>query len=444
MTECDICCESQKRVHTCGRCTHKICRTCARRVACDKENPLFDLHVACVQCHRRFPIEECHFLLGISFMNGTWRKIRQERLYQHQLRWFTNTHPLVAHLKRIRQTRDEFSKVSQLIRTGRQDLIPERTRLARLARQLGAGPQTAGQGDVAPGRGGVSAMRCARPECEGHVTLRGTCLLCEQKTCLRCGAAAHDGVRPCDPRMVASVNLINENCRPCVRCAAPSLRAEGCAVMWCVNCHTFWNWDSRTVISTSRNVPHNPDHREWLHATGGNNPHREIGDVPCGGLPTIEELHLAFLRDLETFHDVSIFTEYILNSVDGVYRTQDLRALYPLTWDEEQLTESLRVSFLIGDIGLSTFRHRLDMRYRTAEYKREVGEVLMGFVFSAADVFQRFCSVRACLPSQDVAISLSVLRQIMNDGMAKVSVKYRRAVPFLSEGWAWETRRSAR
>ena len=54
--------------------------------------------------------------------------------------------------------------------------------------------------------------------------------------------------------------------------------------MWCVHCHTFWNWDTGQIIETRRGTPHNPDHRQWM-ADDDRWRYREIDDIPCGGLP---------------------------------------------------------------------------------------------------------------------------------------------------------------
>ena len=109
--------------------------------------------------------------------------------------------------------------------------------------------------------------------------------------------------------------------------------------MWCVKCHTFWHWDSMTIIEARGQIPHNPDHREWLQRTGG--VAREIGDIPCGGLPTGDELHTALIRDFAATHVLSPFAEHLLNAADAVHLAQRMRAQYPVTWNEAQLTESL-------------------------------------------------------------------------------------------------------
>ena len=70
----------------------------------------------------------------------------------------------------------------------------------------------------------------------------GACTACVRLTCTRCRTAVGpDEPHVCDPDQVASVRLITAETRPCAQCGMASMRVEGCPIMWCPQCHAFWN-----------------------------------------------------------------------------------------------------------------------------------------------------------------------------------------------------------
>lgn len=427
MSECNICCGAFKIVHNCERCDYIICRTCARQIVNDYGDTLLGECAICLQCKKPLSIQARKKLLGITFVNVNLQKLRQKRIYTRQTHLFAETLPLVHTERRRRTLKSHLKDVNKQIREGQYELIGERQRIVRAILALNNSHEEVGVNKAI-------LSRCAFEGCDGYLTDRGECNVCHKTTCMHCGFPRHEG-HVCDPLVLASMSFIKKDCRPCVRCSAPSMRAEGCPVMWCVKCHTFWHWDTTTVIETRSHTPHNPDHREWLQRGGSTA--REIGDIPCGGLPTAEELHAAFLREFATTLEVSPFAEYILNAADGVYQAQRMRNNFPITWNESQLTEPLRISFLIGDVNTEKFSRGLEKTLRLAEYKKEIGEILMVFVFSAADIFQRFCSPSTHSTCIEVATSLAALRIITNEAMASAFCDHERRVPILNERWSW-------
>lgn len=419
--ECNICCDDGCRyVHSCAKCDFVTCRSCARRICCEFSSN----GGACLKCHQLWTTETLRCLLGITFYKTVYRTNRRKQLYANEELRFAETLQVVGTEKRRRELKALASRLSTDIHNGRRDLISERHRVYTAIHRLNERTHTS-----------HPLIYCSSEACNGYVIdERGTCGKCPTLTCIHCGERKNVG-HECTESSVQSLRTIRQDCRPCVRCAAPSMRTEGCAVMWCVHCHTFWHWDTMRVIDVKSNPPHNPDHHEWL-SNGNLNRSREIGDVPCGGLPEGEELHVALLRELVLGFDVTSFAQDVIGAADAIHYAQRMRRQYPLWWNDARLNEPLRVAFLIGDIDQDRFSRCLERQERVNVFRRDIGEVLGTFVLAAADIFQRFCSTEShCV---ETCISIDALRSLTNTTLRALGKEHERTVPILNDRWVWE------
>jgi hypothetical protein len=264
------------------------------------------------------------------------------------------------------------------------------------------------------------------------------CLACGARTCLRCGAAAadDDDDHVCDAGAVASRRLMAERCRPCPGCGAPTERAEGCAVMWCAHCGTFWDWERGRPLE---GTPHNPDHVAWLRR-GGAAP-REVGDVPCGGLVEREELHEALLRAFmrRGALDVPPGAAVVAAAGHAAWRAQSMRHAprYAVRWDEARVAEPLRVARLLGDLpDDARFGAALERADRKRRLGREVGWALEAFTLGATDLLQRFCRDPAT-STEAIAVELEALRAHVAAALLALGAAHGRVVPWPRVDWTW-------
>jgi hypothetical protein len=141
-----------------------------------------------------------------------------------------------------------------------------------------------------------TAYLCGCPSngCRGFIGGDHKCKLCDTRVCDRChlvldGSASH----VCDEGDVKTAQLLLKDTKGCPTCATPIHKIEGCDQMFCVRCNTAFSWKT-LEIETGR--IHNPHFYETLREqAGGGNIRREIGDIPCGGLPSHLDMFL-FIR----------------------------------------------------------------------------------------------------------------------------------------------------
>ena len=201
--------------------------------------------------------------------------------------------------------------------------------------------------------------------------------------------------------------------------------------MWCVRCHTFWNWDTGRVIETrpTAPLPHNPDHRAWV-ASG-----REVDDLPCGGIPDGLTLRAALAREFARTLQAHPGATTIVQAYDAVRRAQHMRHQYPRDWDEARDNEPLRIARLLDELDEEGFGIALEKQERLRRWRRAVGLVLEGYVLATTDVLQRFVDARTrCGP---IGTELEGLRVLCDTALADVRRVHARAVPRLGVDWRW-------
>lgn len=381
--------------------------------------------------------------LGALCHNTRYRAARRTALLEEQMGRLGEQ---AEHANAERERRAHRAEVQRLVvqvrDEGRWELVPQ---LAAARRRL----DTALHGPARSARR-ASTARCANNDCAvpGAVDADGRCAACGRTTCPRCGDLVGATPHRCDPATVESVAAIAHGCRPCARCGVPSARVEGCPVMWCVHCHAFWHWEDGRVLESRRgDVPHNPDHRAWLATAGRRD--REVDDLPCGGLPTVQEVSVALVRDVFAPglpHNASFVVSMdalltvdrtLLPALNAMRVTQRLRHTYPCRRAVDPFA-GLRLAFLLGDLpDESAFAHALERHERSLAFRAAVGEVLATLVLSTCDVLQRLCAPHGP-DSFDVAGgAMRALRDVTNAALADVERLYQRKTPRLTDEWRW-------
>ena len=225
MGVCDVCVNRTAAHFPCGRCAFDMCRECTRRcvIECGREE---DACGACPNCAREWDTEELVARVGALFWKTTFRAMRRTQLFQRELPRLEDTRDAAEHERVRLQLRHASRDLWRRVQRGAWHLTPDLHAAQHALRQ---------HVSVQPGIDAFPGRWSRRCECGGILGTDGACVTCSRHTCLRCGAVRTDG-HVCDEAAVASLETIARECRPCVRCRAPSLRQEGCTVMWCPHC----------------------------------------------------------------------------------------------------------------------------------------------------------------------------------------------------------------
>jgi len=129
----------------------------------------------------------------------------------------------------------------------------------------------------------IFIMKCQSSTCNGFLSTSYKCELCSLHTCSKCFEINEEG-HVCKPENVETVSLMKKETKSCPKCSVRIYKIDGCDQMWCVECHTAFSWITGKIV----NGPiHNPEYYDYMKTRGNGGVPRALGDVLCGGLPTI-------------------------------------------------------------------------------------------------------------------------------------------------------------
>jgi hypothetical protein len=293
-------------------------------------------------------------------------------------------------------------------------------------------------------------MRCPAEECRGFLSTSYKCGICEKHTCADCleclgltddsGLDALKAGHTCKPENVESAKAIKKETRPCPKCGARIFKIDGCDQMWCTvdGCSTAFSWNTGHVV-TGR--VHNPHYYEWLRRNGGG-AEREVGDIPCGGVPTAH----VFMRQVIRSTLESGEKNRLLEVHRNITEFQARLAAYPARPDA-LMNKELNVRYLMNEITEDVWKQKLEHTEAAFNRKKEIGQLLQTFVTASADILQGIVgrmedtsvspdSVVAFI--RDVAMpQLESLRSYTNESFNTMGTSRRMAVPQVGSRWEW-------
>ena len=138
----------------------------------------------------------------------------------------------------------------------------------------------------------INSFICPVVNCDGIVT-GGKCSYCKNNICVKCHTLKKitdqsNDSHKCDPNILATLNLLKKDTKPCPKCKIPIHKIDGCDQMFCVKCKTAFSWKTEKIET---GIVHNPHYFEWMRNRGGQPLPRQQGDDPCD-----LEFNLAFER----------------------------------------------------------------------------------------------------------------------------------------------------
>jgi hypothetical protein len=225
-------------------------------------------------------------------------------------------------------------------------------------------------------------MRCPSEGCRGFLSTAYKCGVCEKKTCSDCLEVLADesAAHTCNPDSVESAKAIKKETHPCPKCGARIFKIDGCDQMWCTveGCNTAFSWNTGHVVSGR---VHNPHYYEWLRRNGGDAAPREVGDIPCGGLPHVGQFNRTLMDCRLTQEDKNQLWEIHRNVSDMEARLRD----YPARPDA-MANKEIDVQYLMNELTEAEWQRQLEFAEARFNRKKEIGQILQTLVTGAADI----------------------------------------------------------
>lgn len=419
--DCNICQSkcTKSQLASCLFCEYHVCKSCARQWLLSlNEDP------TCMNCHRPFNHDAMTQLFGASFVKSEWKRHRESVLLDRETAMLAETQPYVDQELQDRENKKRIIELEQ-----------EKERMKRQMREIDRTIH-----DISNTRVEVQTdrrefiQRCAGDGCDGFLTHNWKCRKCGFDTCKDCGAFKGENpeLHVCKDEDKASMKLIREDSRRCVKCGAWTYKIHGCNQMYCVapGCNTAWDWRTGKVVT---GVIHNPEYFRMRREL--NILHRDLNDIPCGGAPSLQEILAKWRGDSIEY---SILTGYLRLlqhvSVEELPRYPDR----PLAQDNRDL----RIRFFLSELEADDMKTKLQQREKKANKQRDIHMLLTMLVTTMSDLMRQI----VVDPSSFYANHTNVKNLITyyNRELAKICYRYQCVGPSVYtnniEGGYWRIR----
>ncbi len=411
MDVCDVCCEKFNKIKhkkvECPYCDLKSCRSCSQKYILSSHQ---DPH--CMGCKTAWNREFVDSFCTKYFRNTELRRHRENVLFEREKALMPETQPEVERiinmrkLKLILQSQRERLLELHYRNTGENEITPEIRDLYRDMENTYRYLQElrSSQRDTIP-EPRTFVRKCPKEECKGFLSEEWFCGLCNVYYCKECNEQLTEG-HECDPEMVKTMQLLNKDSKSCPNCGTVIHKTDGCAQMWCINCHTAFNFTTGQ-IETGR--IHNPHFIEFRRKNIGS---REHGDIPCGGSPSF--------RELREHNATNTILQYSLI----IYQFE--RELIFMD-DRPANNLNFRIAYMLNEVTEEYFKTFLQRQEKFKEKVKDVSYVYEMVANTGGDLLRQYI-IHPDRHDEIVGI-LCKLMEYTNDVFADIRKRYNSAVP---------------
>jgi|TARA_B110000977_G_scaffold19981_1_gene24041 hypothetical protein len=418
MNDCDVCCEKLNKINhkkvECPFCDLTCCRSCSQRyILSTFEDP------HCMGCKTLWNREFIDSFCTKYFRNTELKRHRENVLFEREKALMPQSQKEVERILAIRKLRREartlrialldayhkyelsFPITSQNI-SNFPEVLAFHHNLETIYIQL---ERLRNMGELYVDEPTKFIRKCPQEECKGFLNEEYFCGLCQNNFCKDCNELLKEG-HVCDPQVVKTMKLLNKDSKSCPKCGTVIHKTSGCSQMWCINCHTAFDWRSGEIV-TGR--IHNPHFIEFKKKGGVS---REHGDIPCGGIPTYREL-----REVQASND-------ILNLATGIYYA-DREHMFMDVEPVNNLSE--RVAYMLNEFKEREFKVFLQRQEKYKDKVRDLSNIFEMLTHSGGDILRQFILE----PDRETEF-IDILRKLFNYGnevFATIRERYKCVTP---------------
>lgn len=411
--KCPICVTAmcQSRQFTCPGCQFVCCKICMRTYVLNSLEP------SCMNtdCRRVFSIE-----ILLEQLPDNFRSQYKDHLANIELEKERQRLPdMIAkadNALKLRRLENKISKAKAVVSTLEMD------RNFLLA-------NTANNQDPEETRR-VFMKKCASETCNGFLTSNYKCRLCEKTTCLHCGVIWESADHQCLQANIDTVNLLKSDTKNCPKCAVPIFRSSGCPQMFCVRCHTAFDWTSLKIINGPIHNPHYFEIMQALALTNQTGAQQPIGlDVPCD-IQTQDNLRQLFSARTMFLKGNPSFNSSIQRSLMHLLM-YSLPEFMPVERIEQQKNK-FRLAFLLSNSVIDEetgeqfpkfdeeqWLYRIKLQQSELLRTKSNHDILQTYLFTMGDLLLKLNSQDPDVRPQDVYNEMNTLRKLVNRSLAK-------------------------
>ena len=451
MDVCDTCCSEftvqLRKQLCCPYCDYKSCVNCVKKYLLSSAT---DPH--CMSCRREWNDDFLDLTFTKSFRTGLYKKHREDVLMERELAILPTRQTRVEATLKMRANMaklTEYTEELNKLETARKKLFVQystvRSQVIRYTAEADGREPPAWT--LTPGEAKADRakfiMKCPSSECRGFLSTAYKCGTCQMWACPDClvmKGEEKDSEHTCDPGQKESVALIIKESKGCPKCGQRISKVDGCDQMWCPDCHTAFSWITGHIVN---GVIHNPHYYEFLRKEGNGVAPRNIGDVPCGGIPGYTRIHRLLRPTANGSMTVSAEHSRIIMAIHRIAsEIQDQRIANYQGRFHENDNGDLGVRYLMKEVSKEDMKAELAKREMKRNKHMAIRAVLEMFVNTSIILLNALCDS----PDEDTGLveranvcveSFMNLKKYVNDTLMNISRMKQCSVPQITAAWHW-------
>jgi hypothetical protein len=411
-----------------------------------------------MSCRKAWNREFLDSIMTKAFVDGAYKKYREDLLFQREKSMLPETIPYVeraviskkyteeAHDLRIkrRELHIEKNKIPFIVYTQPvEEIIEFKTKLSEYDTKISAidiqvklcvfkRDLILGRANNAPTEAKQFIRACPADNCRGFLSSQWKCGICNIWVCPDCHEIkgdTRDVDHTCKPENIETAKLLAKDSKPCPKCASMIFKLSGCDQIFCTACHIAFSWNTGRIET---GVIHNPHYYEYLRQTGGGAIPREIGDIPCGGMPS-NTIVMAKLNEIQYNHLIGGFRP---DQIIRLYRHIEMVELPMHRINRINDNRDLRISYLMKEIDESSFKRLLQQREKAQSKKGEVLLVFQMFIQLCSDIMQRLvATIKKIDEIEKYNKEFIALRDYANENITNIAKRYKTIPRLIKDNW---------
>lgn len=432
---CNICIEpynKTSRAKVVCRCSFEACRACIKTYFLDRSED-----ASCMSCKIGWDRGFLSQNLEGTFMSKDYKIHRENLLIEREMGMLQATQPYVEREIKMERLKLEIEELRIKYHRDLQILEDEYASISissTVERKK-------------------FIRKCPNGYCHGFLSSGLKCELCENFACSNCREVTgkttmQRDAHVCNPQIVESVKFLEKDSKPCPNCASLTFKIHGCHSMWCVECHSSWNWVSGKI---ENGAIHNPEYFDWLKNKTGTVPRNPL-DIVCGReidnnfvsnligtypiklarhwVATVDMRGRPLYYNRQTNQRTSIcpykdgikpdnnFGE-IARNIIHIRHVEVARFQAP---DRLQDNLQMRIDFMRNKIEKEDFKKRIQKKEKDNDKKREINNVLGMYINCMTDIFYRL--INNPKEKDNIKNEMEELRKYVNESFKRISTTF--------------------
>lgn len=248
--ECCVCLEKVANTVQCDSCDEKAPKYCFSCLLSYLGQNMTAFN--CIICKNKFSVAAIQHKIPNKFKNMFLKLLRDHNNYS--MKYYLSSSKYL--IPKVKDNIDTLSKIENINNNIKE--LQKQLEVAEKEKDTLNVKYNAEREDIYTYKENSVYFSCPNPSCGGGIDIKAAiCNLCRSDVCTDClQIIKDDEVHSCNLEILNSVKEILGTSRPCPKCKQLINKAEGCSIMYCVDCKTPFNWITGEVVKGGFHNPH--------------------------------------------------------------------------------------------------------------------------------------------------------------------------------------------